>query len=83
MQFIFMGVDVARVIACANKYHVPLEFNAKNLVKKHNHDPYTEILLEHAETLMVSSDMHTLADFANREIAFSFLRERGLLKDNP
>jgi histidinol phosphatase-like PHP family hydrolase len=77
------GIDITKVVACANKYKIPLEFNCRYLTSgKHmaDHDAM-KLMLSKADSIYVNSDAHTLWEFRElRKKGFEFLQENGFLK---
>ena len=71
--------DVVKVIETANKYKIPIEVNGSYLDEKCNCEILDKIL-EHAETIVINSDAHTLSQMKdNPEKARALLVEKGLL----
>jgi len=77
------GIDITKVVACANKYKIPLEFNCRYLTSgKHMADSEAmKLMLYKADQIYVNSDAHTLWEFRElRKQGFKFLKENGFLK---
>ncbi len=74
MKWVVEYLDLELVIKLANEYKIPLEFNSSNFVlwKMDKLD----ILLWLADQIYVNWDIHCLADFSNRKIAFDYLKEK-------
>ena len=70
--------NIRELCNAANDYGVPLEFNGKNFAKGNTDMGQLDELLKHADTLMVNSDAHWLAELNTRRAAFKYLEERGL-----
>jgi len=72
-------IDVPELCRAANDLGLPVEFNAKNFFHG-NYDPrQLELILTHADTIMVNSDAHSLADLNTRTQAYEHLQKIGLL----
>ncbi len=69
-------VDVKRVVEVANKYHIPLEFNAGYLSRGWTNLEKLEILLTTADEVYINSDAHLLCELENRQAAFDYLKEK-------
>ncbi len=73
-------VDVEAVTKVANKYNIPMEFNAKNFAQWNTDIKKLLQMLKLADQVYVNSDMHTLSDFNDTQVAFDFLKEEGYLE---
>jgi len=72
--------DIEKLVEVANKYNIPLEFNAKNFVKWKTNLLKLDYLLKNTNQIYINSDAHTLYDFKIvRKKAIEFLYEKWYL----
>ncbi|MBN2459120.1 hypothetical protein JXB28_02455 [Candidatus Woesearchaeota archaeon] len=77
------GIDIARIVDCANKYNVPFELNCRYITSgKHKADmDALKLMLSKADAIYVNSDAHTLWELRElRKKGFEFLKENGYVK---
>lgn len=73
--------DIEKLVTHANKYNIPLEFNAKNLLCGKTNIEKLHYLLQHADRIYLNSDAHTLYHLSeSRTFALQFLRENGYIE---
>lgn len=70
-------LDLSLIIKLANEYKIPVEFNSSYFASGRMEQ--IDMLLELADQIYVNWDIHCLADFSNRKIAFDYLKEKGYL----
>ncbi len=72
--------DIEKLVEVANAYNVPLEFNAKNLMRWKTHLQKLHYLLQNADRIYLNSDAHTLYELkVARSLAKEFLLEHGYI----
>ncbi len=72
--------DIEKLVAVANEFNIPLEFNAKNLLWGKTNIDKLHILLKSANQIYLNSDAHTLYELQeSRKFAISFLKENWYL----
>ncbi len=72
--------DIEKLVEVANKYNIPLEFNAKNLYNNRTNLEKLDYLLKNANEIYINSDAHTLWELKEvRKIAFKYLEENGYI----
>ena len=71
-------MQVRDLCTAANDLAIPIEFNAKNFFHGNYDRRQLEMILTYANTIMVNSDAHSLADLNTRAKAFQYLTEKGL-----
>jgi histidinol phosphatase-like PHP family hydrolase len=85
-----LEIDVAKIVALANKYKIPLELNCKYLSIGGESEKNPEniakqieaikLMLSKADQVYVNSDAHTLWELKElRKIGFKFLKENGFI----
>ena len=77
------GIDIAKIVACANKYKIPFELNCRYITSgKHKADMEAlKVMLDKAESIYVNSDAHTLWELKElRNLGFKFLKDNGFMK---
>lgn len=68
--------DIEKLVEVANKYKIPLEFNAKNLLCGKTNIEKLHILLQKADVIYLNSDAHTLYHlYESRKYAIQFLKD--------
>lgn len=69
-------VNIEQLIETCNKYDIPMEFNATDLIKKNTDIDKLHIMLTKAKFVYVNSDAHSLYELKfHRKVAFDFLEE--------
>ena len=69
-------IDIKKLVDVANEYNIPLEFNAKNLVRWKTNIEKLHILLQNANKIYLNSDAHTLYELKTTRLkAIDFLKE--------
>ncbi|MBT4935736.1 PHP domain-containing protein [Candidatus Woesearchaeota archaeon] len=72
-------VDMDTIIEVANRYEIPLEINAGQMLNKKTDFDNLRILVREAEKVYINSDAHTLYELQEaREISKPFLRKMGV-----
>jgi len=72
--------DIEKLVEVANKYDIPLEFNAKNFVRGKTNLKKLDYLLKNTNKIYINSDAHTLYELKTvRKKAIDFLYENGYL----
>jgi histidinol phosphatase-like PHP family hydrolase len=72
--------DIKKLVETANKYKVPLEFNAKNLVRWKTNLEKLDYLLKNTNKIYLNSDAHSLYELKTvRQKAIEFLYENKYL----
>jgi DNA polymerase (family X) len=72
--------DIKKLVECANKYNIPLEFNAKNLMCEKTNVEKLHYLLQHANQIYLNSDAHTFYQLQEaRKFAIQFLKTNGYI----
>ena len=72
-------LDIETLIKVANKYHIPIEFNAKCFVLDRTDKEKLDKMLNLADQIYINSDGHMLADLEVKETAFDYLKEKGYI----
>jgi histidinol phosphatase-like PHP family hydrolase len=68
--------DIEKLVVAANQYGVPLECNAKNIVRGKTNLEKLDYLLRNANQVYLNSDAHTLHELKYaREFAINYLKE--------
>lgn len=69
-------IEIEKIVEVANKYSIPLEFNAKNLNKWKTNLKKLDYLLKNANEVYINSDAHVLWELRDvRKLAIEFLKE--------
>jgi len=72
--------DIEKLVDVANKYNIPLEFNAKNFVRWKTNMEKLDYLLKNTNQIYINSDAHSLYEFKTvRKKAIEFLYENNYL----
>ncbi len=72
--------DIEKLVTYANKYKIPLEFNAKNLLCGKTNIEKLYYLLTNANSIYLNSDAHTFYHlFESRKFAIQFLKDNWYL----
>ncbi|MCT4617275.1 MAG: PHP domain-containing protein [Candidatus Gracilibacteria bacterium] len=72
--------DIKQIVEVANKYNIPLEFNAKNIVKGDTNLEKLDYMLKNANEIYINSDAHTLYDLKeSRKFAIKYLKENNYI----
>ena len=72
--------DIEKLVKVANEYNIPLEFNAKNLVRWKTNLEKLDFLLKNTNQIYLNSDAHNLYELKTvRKKAIEFLYEKGYL----
>lgn len=73
--------DIEKLVSVANEYSVPLEMNAKNLMKGKTNIDKLHILLQKADRIYLNSDAHNLYELKeSRNFARKFLFDNGYIQ---
>jgi len=69
-------IDIEKLVKVANKYNIPLEFNAKNIERGKTDLVKLDYLLKNANKIYLNSDAHTLLQLKNsRKFAIKYLED--------
>lgn len=72
--------DIEKLCEVANKYSLPLEVNASNLILGRMNEEKLHIMLQNADKLYLNSDAHTLYELKEaRNIMKEFLKNNGYI----
>jgi len=72
--------DIEKLVDTANEYNIPLECNAKNIVRWKTNLEKLDYLLRNANQIYLNSDAHTLHELKNaRPFAIKYLKEKGYI----
>jgi histidinol phosphatase-like PHP family hydrolase len=72
--------DIKRLATVANKYNIPLEVNAKNLLREKTNLTQLDTMIKTADTLCLNSDAHTLYELQeSRTFAKKYLTDKGYI----
>ena len=72
--------DIEKLVEVANKFNIPLEFNANNLVREKTNLKKLDYLLKNTNNIYLNSDAHTLWELKEtRKIAIQFLKDNNYI----
>jgi len=73
--------DIEKLVAVANEYNVPLEYNAKNIFRDRTNLEKLDYLLKNTNQIYLNSDAHTLHELKDaRPFAIKYLKKNWYIK---